>query len=85
MRATATNVQLSDELSATVAQLANRLGTSEARVIEQAVKVLEERLFWNETAAAFDRIAADPAAAAEQRAEIDAWEQGTSRDYDNEK
>jgi len=45
---------------------------------------LREKLFWQETEAAFARIAADPEESALQRAEMELWDQGTAKDFEGE-
>jgi hypothetical protein len=45
---------------------------------------MEEELFWQETEVAFARIAADPEESALQRAEMELWDKGTAKDFEDE-
>ena len=49
----ATSVRVSSGAMGVLSELSEKLGQSKAQVIEKALKELEERLFWQETQAAF--------------------------------
>lgn len=49
-----------------------------------ALKEMEERIFWDEVRAAFERIANDPKESAEFYAEFEAWDRGTALRYEEE-
>ena len=80
----ATSVRIAGDAIGVLSTLAEKLGQSKAQVIETALKQMEERIFWDEVGEAFEKIAADPAESARQRAEVELWDQGTARDFKGE-
>lgn len=84
MENVATSVRVAGDAIGVLSRLSQKLGQSKARVIERALKDLEEKLFWQETKDAFAKIAADPEGPAQMRAEMELWERGTARDFAGE-
>ena len=80
----ATSVRIAGDAIRVLSNLSAKLGQPKAQVSEQALKALDERLFWEEVTASFARIAADPEESARQQAEVALWEQGTARDLPGE-
>jgi predicted transcriptional regulator len=67
-----------------LSSLATKLGQSKAQVIETALRDLEERIFWADVRAAFERTAADPEESAHQKAEMDLWDRASAEDFRDE-
>ena len=80
-----TSVRIPGDASDILSELAAKLGKSKAKVIETALKELEEKLFWSDVRSAFERIAADPAESARQRVEMELWDRTSDRDFMDEK
>ena len=84
METTATSVLIAGDSFRVLTDLAAKLGQSEARVIEIALKDFDERMFWREADEAFQRTADDPVENGRRKVEIRMWEEGTAGDYKNE-
>ena len=80
----ATSVRIAGDAIRVLSNLSAKLGQPKAQVIEQALKALDERLFWEEVTASFARIAADPEESMRHQAEVALWQQGTVRDLPGE-
>lgn len=75
----ATSVRITSDANVVATALAQRMGASKARVIEVALRALEERLFWDDVKAAYAGLAEDAASLARYREEIADWD-GTLQD-----
>jgi predicted DNA-binding protein len=80
----ATSVRIPADANNVLSALAAKLGKSKAQVIETALKELEERIFWAEVKAAFERTAADPQDAAAQGEESALWDRVSAEDFRDE-
>jgi predicted DNA-binding protein len=81
----ATSVRIPEGANSILSALSAKLGQSKAQIVETALKEMEERIFWADVREAFERAAADPHEAAEQRDEIVLWEQVSDGDFKDEK
>lgn len=70
----ASSVRITPHANGMVSDLAERLHTSKAQVIETALRALEEKLFWADVHDAYAAMADDPAALASYRDEIAEWD-----------
>ena len=84
MENVASSVRIAGDAINVLSRLSHQLGQSKAKVIERALAELEERIFWEEVSQAFERMAADPAATAQVKAEAEFWENGAARDLAGE-
>lgn len=80
----ATSVRIAEDVVGTLSALSAKLGQPKARVIEVALKEMEERIFWAEVRDAFERIAVDPDEAARQKAEVELWDRVSASDFKDE-
>lgn len=70
MENVATSIRITSTASVLLSALAGRTGKSKAQIVEEALRDLEDRLFWTEVRQAF---AAGPESE-ELRAETEVWE-----------
>jgi predicted transcriptional regulator len=71
----ATSVRITGDANVVATSLAQRMGSSKARVIEVALRALEERLFWDDVKAAYAGLAEDVPGLARYRQEIAEWDE----------
>lgn len=84
MKRIANSVRITDDANQTLNELSQRMGQPKAQVVELALKDLEDRLFWQEVNAAYEKIAADPESAAAQKTEMELWDRTSATDFKDE-
>jgi len=67
-------IRVSRSTHALLRELAAKAGATMADVVDRAVRDYQRRQFWADYHAAYAAIQADPAAAADLRREIEAWD-----------
>lgn len=75
MKNIANSVRITGDANVVATALAQRMGASKAHVIEVALRVLEERLFWDDVKTAYAELAGDAAGLARYREEVAAWDE----------
>ena len=68
------SIRITEEANRLLGELAGKLGSPKAQVIEKALRQLEEDMFWREVHDAYDRLASNPTEFSAYRAEHAAWD-----------
>lgn len=74
MSQTTTTIRVSTETHRRLTLLATTLDTPISDVAAQAVKLLSDQVFWEQTSAAYAALRADPVASVAFDAELAAWD-----------
>ncbi len=67
-------IRVSRSTRATLGDLAEKTGVSMLAIVDEAVKLYQEKLFWAEYHEAYSALKADPAAWADYQKEIAGWD-----------
>jgi len=67
-------IRVSRSTHARLRALAEKAGATMADIVDRAVRDYQRRQFWAEYHAAYAAVQSDPAAAADLRREIEAWD-----------